>query len=136
MIIMSDYLQRLTDIELLALLVAAESDNQPLVGRVAVACVPIERLRRKRWGNNLCKIILAPYQFSCFNDDDHWQRFTQRIGSHVQLAELAIEHLLNSPASGATHYHCFGLNPLPKWALPKYSVQLGRIGDHVFYMEK
>lgn len=130
-----DYLNRLTDIELLALLVAGEADNQPLAGRVAVAAVAVERHRRKRWGDTLRKVILQPYQFSTFNGV-HWQRFTHRIGAHTQLAELAIEKLLNSSVNGATHYCRYDLNPMPKWTGTMYSVSLGRIEDHAFFVEK
>lgn len=128
-----DYLQRLTDIELLALMIAGEADNQPLEGRVAVACLAVERHRRKRWGDTLRKVILQPYQFSTFNGV-HWQRFTPRISAHVQLAELAIERLLNTPTSGATHYHTASI--LPVWAKSPQMMRHGQIGDHVFYVEK
>lgn len=130
-----DFLQRLTDIELLALLIAGEADNQPLAGRVAVACLVVERLRRGRWGDTLRKVILQPYQFSTFNGA-HWQRFTHRIGAHVQLAELAIERLLNTPTASATHYCRYDLDPMPKWAGAMYSVSLGRIADHAFFVER
>lgn len=130
-----DYFNRLTDIELLALLVAGEADNQPLAGRVAVACVAVERLRRGRWGDTLHKVITQPYQFSTFNDD-HYLRFTHRINAHIQIAELAIERLLNTPTPNATHYCRYDLNPMPKWTGAMYSKSLGRIEDHVFYVEK
>lgn len=123
-----------TDVELLALLIAGEADNQPLMGRVSVACVPVERLRRGRWGDSLRKVMLQPYQFSAFNAN-HWRNFTHRIGAHVTLAELAIERLLNSPAAGATHYCRYDMQPMPKWAEPQYSTYLGRIAAHVFYRE-
>jgi hypothetical protein len=97
--------------------------------------VAVERLRRGRWGDTLRKVLLQRYQFSTFNSS-HWQRFTHRIGAHIQLAELAIEKLLNSPVNGATHYCRYDLNPMPKWTGAMYSVSLGRIEDHVFFREK
>ena len=48
-------LERLTDIELLALMIAAEADDQPIEGKVAVACVPVERLRRGGGGATCAK---------------------------------------------------------------------------------
>lgn len=127
-----DYLNRLTDIELLALMVAGEADNQPLTGRVAVACVAVERLRRGRWGDSLRRVLLQPYQFSTFNGV-HWQGFTHHIGAHVQLAELAIACLLNSSVNGATHYHTTDV--LPSWAKSPVMLRRGQIGDHLFYTE-
>lgn len=128
-----DYLQRLTDIELLALLIAGEADDQPLMGQVAVACVPVERQRRQRWGVNLRSVMLQPYQFSTFNGT-HWKRFTQRMGAHVMLAELAINNLCNSPVNGATHYHTADI--LPVWAKSPQMIRRGQIGQHLFYTEQ
>lgn len=126
-------LERLTDIELLALLIAAEADNQPLDGKVAVACVPVERLRRGRWGRTLRQVILQPYQFSTFNGS-HWKRFGIRIGAHIMLAELAINNLCNSPTNGATHYHTADI--LPVWAKSPAMIRRGQIGAHLFYQEQ
>jgi spore germination cell wall hydrolase CwlJ-like protein len=127
-------LERLTDIELLALLIAAEADNQPIEGKVAVACVPVERLRRGRWGSSLRKVILQPYQFSAFNVNSHYMRFAGRIGAHIMLAEMAINSLCNSPTNGATHYHTADI--LPVWAKSPAMIRRGQIGAHLFYQEQ
>lgn len=126
-------LERLTDIELLALMIAAEADDQPIEGKVAVACVPVDRLRRGRWGNSLRQVILQPYQFSTFNGS-HWKRFGIRIGAHVMLAEMAINSLCNSPVNGATHYHTADI--LPVWAKSPAMIRRGQIGAHLFYQEQ
>lgn len=98
-------LERLTDIELLALMVAAEAGNQPLAGRVAVAMVAMERLRlQPRYGTGLRGVLLKPYQFSTFNGD-HWRPFMPRLEAQITIAELAVGGLLNSPTPTATHYH-------------------------------
>lgn len=125
-------IERLTDIELLALLIAAEADDQPIEGKVAVACVPVERLRRGRWGRTLHQVILQPYQFSTFNGD-HWQSFTPRIGRYIMMAQLATERLLNTATPGATHYHT--TNIAPAWSHSKQMVRIGVIGQHIFYRE-
>lgn len=127
-------LERLTDIELLALMVAAESDNQPLAGRVAVAMVAMERLRlQPRYGSGLRAVLLRPRQFSTFNSD-HWRDFLHRIGAYTPMAELAVAYLLASPCAGATHYH--KKTVFPTWAEPQYSDFLLEIGDHRFYKER
>ena len=135
-------LEQLSDIDLLALMIAAEADNQPLAGQVAVACVPLERLRRGRWGASLRAVLLQPYQFSTFNDvgrpgalDDHWTRFRHRQQMYWMLARLAIDRHVHSPAASATHYCRRDLEPKPRWTLPRYSTRLGQIGDHIFYRE-
>lgn len=127
-------LSQLTDLELLSLLIAGEADDQPLAGRVAVACVPVERLHRGRWGDSLRSVMLARWQFSTFNDD-HWQRFTSRIGAHILLAELAIAGLLKSPATGATHYYAKSIPVPPVWVFSSRMVRLGDVGGHIFFQE-
>lgn len=119
-------LQRLDDVELLALLIAGEADDQPLAGQVAVACTVTARKARRRahYGLTLRTIMLRPGQYSTFNSD-HWRNRTTRIGSHIRTAELAVAELLLSPVAGATHYHHKAMAPYPAWAEPVYSVFLG-----------
>lgn len=136
-------LDRLTDIELLALMIAAEAGGQSLAGKVAVACVAVERVKRQRshYGLTLRTVLLKPYQFSTFNPTatpghEHWRRFTGFIGAHTLMAELAIHRLLLSPVATATHYLRTDVSPPPLWTHPTFSVSLGVIGDHAFYREK
>lgn len=126
----------LTDAQLLALLVAAEADNQPLAGQVAVACTVLERKRRRRphYGLTLRTIMLKPFQYSTFNTD-HWRRHVDRLVVYLPLATLAIAECLRSPVEGATHYHRADLDPWPGWAQPESSTFLGQLGAHRFYRE-
>lgn len=123
-----------SEVDLLALLIAGESDGESLAGQVAVACVPVERLRRGRWGATLQEVMLQPYQFSTFNGE-HWLRFVPRIEVHRTVAKLAIRNLLNSHFPGATHYHvASGL--WPEWSRSYRMLRTGQqLGAHVFYME-
>lgn len=130
-------LDRFSDVELLALMVAGEAGGQPLAGEVAVLRVATQRvvLQRPHYGLTLRTVLRKPFQFSTFNDD-HWRKFTGHIAANLQLAELAIEHLLASPFPQATHYCRFDLAPMPAWTQERFSTRLGQIGDHVFYVEK
>lgn len=130
-------LAELSDVDLLALLIAGESANQPLAGQVAVACTVIERKTRRRayYGLTLRTVMLAPAQYSTFNDPAHWRKFWGYIPQMRPMAELAIAGLLHSPVRGATHYHHKDLSPQPQFAHPKHSTYLGQIADHIFYRE-
>lgn len=127
----------LDDANLLALLIAGESANQELRGQVAVACTVTERLRRRRvyYGLTLRSVMLMPAQYSTFNEPAHWRKFWRYIAQFRPMAELAIDELLRSPVSGATHYHHKDLYPYPQWSRPEHSVYLGQLGDHLFYRE-
>jgi spore germination cell wall hydrolase CwlJ-like protein len=124
-----------SDVELLALLIAGEADGEDLPGKVAVACVPITRLERRRWGDSLRVVILQPYQFSTFNAG-HWMAFVPRMGEYRRLAALAMEKLLNSPVNGATHYHAASMIVRPKWAHSPQMQVMAQVGNHVFYREE
>lgn len=82
---MGEDLAGYSDVELLALLIAGEADGESLAGQVAVACVPVERLRRRRWGATLRDVILQPYQFSTFNNG-HWRGFLSRLDGNRKVA--------------------------------------------------
>lgn len=125
------------DLDLLALLVAGESANQPLAGQVAVVCTVTERLRRRRayYGLTLRNVMLMPWQYSCFNSPAHWRKFLEAMPAFRPLAELAIAELLRSPVAGATHYCHKDLTPKPVWTLLEHSTYLGQIGAHIFYRE-
>ena len=127
-----DNLNAYSDIQLLALLLAGEADNQPLAGQVAVACVVMERLRLGRWGATVRTVMLQPWQFSTFNDT-HWMRFTHRMHAHTHTAALAIGGLLKTPAPGATHYHADYI--APNWATSPQMQRVATVGNHLFYRE-
>lgn len=129
-------LAELDDIELLALLIAGEADNQPLAGQVATALTVPARVERKRWWYGLTPrlVMLRPFQYSTFNGA-HWKQFVHRIPVYKMLAQMTLEGLTTSPTKGATHYCRFDLDPLPRWALPRYSKPYGRVADHIFFRE-
>lgn len=128
--------ERFADLDLLALLIAGESADQPVRGQVAVACTVLERLNRRRahYGLTLRMVMLRPAQYSTFNSD-HWKRFVPHHQRFRPMAELALEGLLRSPVSGATHYHRRDLDPYPQFSKPEHSTYLGEIGVHRFYRE-
>lgn len=61
-------LARLDNGLLLALCVWGESRGEPVEGQIAVACVVRNRVIRT--AHDWKAVILAPWQFSCFNEDD------------------------------------------------------------------
>lgn len=126
-----------TDVELLALLIAGEADDQPLSGKVAAAQTVIERYRRQRshYGRTIREIILKPAQYSTFNDGVYWRTKVGRIPAYMLMAELAIDGSLRSRAEGSTHFCRHDLKPMPDWAEPQYSLYMGRIESHNFYRE-
>jgi spore germination cell wall hydrolase CwlJ-like protein len=95
--------------------------------------VALNRLRAGRWGKDLTSVLLAPKQFSAWNDpvatfgkgpDAKAFRAIQALARRLLRGEVP------DPTGGATHYY----NPMvvePPWAQQLKPV--GTIGRHVFY---
>lgn len=96
----------------------AEARGEPTSGRVAVAYVPVTRVRLKTstpqsGGSSLRRELLRKWAFSCFNAKD--PNFPHLLdpaayggtGPWVQCYNLAADvrsGLVSNPAPGATHY--------------------------------
>lgn len=133
-------LDKLSTIDLMALLIRAEADDQPEAGKVAVAYTLLTRaaMRPWRYGRDVRAVALKPLQYSCFNHPRHWQRFYTPHAPAWTAAQALSLAVLNgevaNPAPGATHYY----NPAlvtPYWAKPEYAKWIAEIGDHVFMQE-
>ena len=135
-----DRLGRLSDVELLACFIWAETSGEKVEGKLAVAHVVLNRVKaRSYYGRTIRDVILKPGYFTCFKRDNLDFALSQKLASGDRefalckaIAELAARgHLKNDPTSGATHFH--RLNSKPPWA-PKLTY-LRQIGNHVFYRE-
>jgi len=142
----SDFYQDSDEI-LLARMLLGECEGCSKIEKIAIAYTAINRMNNlKEWKNKTLKeVILAPYQYSAFNEDKNAKlkdplkynpvEFMESLG----LAGKILAGKYKDPVT-ATHY----LNPnhpdlkgrpLPKWT--KKLEKLGRInnGFHVFYRE-
>jgi len=128
---------------LLALLIWGESRGEPVEGQVAVACVV--RNRVLRLSHDWRAVILAPWQFSCFNADDpnavKVQRaadvlmtgaLTPALAQALWIAEGVIAGAVIDNTGGAKNYLTTALlqSRPPSWAVDRPI--LARIGAHSF----
>ncbi len=140
---------RLGEIEILALTLWGEARNQPIQGLIAVGCVIRNRMRDGRWPSGAKAACLQPKQFSCWNagpDVNHSRVMAQaerlveqlpvldpRLRECLFLAEGILSDQLRDPTNGATHYYApLGMEPpgrVPTWADGKPTQT---IGDHEF----
>uniref|UniRef100_A0A6H1ZL01 Putative cell wall hydrolase n=1 Tax=viral metagenome TaxID=1070528 RepID=A0A6H1ZL01_9ZZZZ len=127
--------------ELFARLLWGEARGEGLEGMVAVANVVMNRFNayKKRYGALLHNIILAEWQFSCFNENDpNYETILNGPGEPISecrvIAKLAIEGLLKDITNGSTHYHTLSI--MPYWAeRPTLMIPRVTIGNHKFYHE-
>lgn len=143
----------LSDEQMLCLTLYGEARGEPYEGKVAVAYVIKNRLKTGRWGNSIKKVVLSPFQFSCYNCDDpnravleeiarNWDSYIQKNRKLQECCKVAKEVLsgaVSDPTGGALYYHgdpkyyarmwqkCGGV---PCWAVGKPYVV---IGNHWFY---
>lgn len=127
--------RRLSPVELLARAIESEAGREPVAGKLAVGEVINNRLRSGRWGDTMQDVILAPGQFSAFNNftgyakgsggNDVWKRAPSE-GS-MMVAQQITSGNYTPQTGGALNYY----NPAvasPKWGDPNWQ----RIGNHVF----
>lgn len=134
-------LDRLTEPQLLARCIWGEARGEPIQGKLAVAHVVLNRVKaQSHFGKTIRDVILKPWQFSCFNQND--PNLAKILGLNANNPDLAycqavadIALLADNPDStgGATHYH--STQAEPSWASSKQMIFLCRIGNHLFYRE-
>jgi spore germination cell wall hydrolase CwlJ-like protein len=140
---------------LLALTVLGEAEGEPYAGKLAVAHVIVNRMRKHVAG--VADTVLAPWQFSCWNPGDHRKAFLLDVIAKeaknvlpgvweecVQAAERAMHEPEADPTAGATHYvvvnlwNCDDTNhKRARWhsfqcIATGITKELARIGRHVF----
>ncbi len=125
-----------------------EARGEPQTGKVAVAWVIRNRVERPAFVGSLLgqpgavsHVCLAPWQFSCWNNNDPNRPLLLNLQSNQCPGEFAIagsvlEGSAPDPTNGADHYHTIN-QPVwaqswpPEWA--PHMVEVARFGGHVFY---
>lgn len=124
---LTDAIKDLDDVGVLTRTLYGEARGESLLGKVAVAMVVTNRLRRPGWwtrnrgdgipDDTVRAACLDPYQFSCWLPEDPNRRKLESFAGDAvceTVAALAIEGLLTDPTKGATHYHAHFA--APPWA--------------------
>jgi len=140
---------------LMALTVLGEAEGEPYAGKLAVAHVIVNRMRK---GNlSVADTVLAPWQFSCWNPGDPRKLFLTNVilkeaknvlpglwEQCVQACEAAMNEPETDPTAGATHYVVIDLwscddekRKRARWhslqcIAEGITKELVRIGRHVF----
>ena len=98
-------------------------------GKYAVAQITLNRLRTKRWGDTLCKVIYSKAQFS-------WtlkKKLSKPSGKAWEDSQWVARRVLRGDQvpslNGALFYHADYVKP--KWLDPFAKIQ--QVGAHIFY---
>jgi len=130
-------LSKLDDIQLLTALVLGEAEAEPLLGKIAVACVVRNRVNDKRWADTWREVMLQPYQFSCFLPEYFRPEIIQQDRQDPVWRECSFSafgvynRYIRSEAKGANHYFSSIMKEEPYWAKGRDPVL--EIGKHKFY---
>jgi len=138
---------------LLARMIYGEARGCAYEEQVAVGYTAINRLRDGHYGKSIHDVILAPYQYSCFNQNDPNLRKLLAPGKKGiikreawnRAVKNAWEVLSQEPedyGKGATHYVLRGWEEKTYWTKSPKMQRIGAIptthgiSKHVFYKEK
>jgi spore germination cell wall hydrolase CwlJ-like protein len=121
-----------TDLFCLAKNIFHEAGNQPIVGKLAVAQVTINRTKDPKFAGRICDVVLARNQFSWANN--HHKRWTHPYGEQweesVKIAQEVLEEGTRVKGmENALYYHADYVNP--HW---HHVRRLAQIGAHIFYV--
>ena len=111
-----------------------EAGIEDYAGKIAVAQVTYNRLKTKRWGNTICKVVYSPHQFS-WTKQKNRQKPKGKLWKESKRAAAAFVdglRLLNLHQS--LYYHASWMKKKPRWA--KHKVKVHEIGQHIFYKPK
>jgi spore germination cell wall hydrolase CwlJ-like protein len=116
----------------LALNVYWEARNQALSGQLAVAQVTMNRVRDRRYPNDICDVVYDHRQFSWYWDGlSDSPKDTRAWENALLVASAAIHGSGHVELNGVTHYHAVYSQPYWKDSMTLVTT----IGDHLFYIE-
>lgn len=132
-------------VECLALNIYQEARSESVAGQYAVADVVLNRVRSSNYPNTICGVVKQARlwdgypvrnkcQFSWYCDGK--SDTPTEVDSWQKAVEVSINIVYNDRyrgiTEGATHYHTDYVDPF--WN--KHMRLVGRIGDHIFYVEE
>ena len=111
-----------------------EARSESLAGKYAVADVVLNRVASSKYPSTICSVITERHQFSWYWDGKSDLPRVESIAwiDSVNVARsILLEEKFLGITEGATHYHANYV--YPSWAGKLRKV--GRIGNHIFYLE-
>lgn len=138
----------LNDIETLARTLYGEARGESRQGKIAVACVILNRVKLKKmcgWreigGRKIATVAATctrPYQFSCWNRNDPNRKIIIQVTTKnkiyaecLEIAQAVCDEIIEDITNGATHYYNPKACQQPTWAKGKSPCIA--IGQHLFF---
>lgn len=133
----------------LAVMIFGEARGEPELGQVAVAFTSVNRAKK----GTLCQVILAPKQYSVFNNDPHLKSAATTLHilpirknpidqknweQALHIAKKVIAKKVPDPTNGGTHYLSEKVMIQKGYTFPKWSSEFkltATIANHKFYKQ-
>lgn len=118
----------------LALNIYYEARSEPLIGKIAVGIVTMNRVYDDRYPKTVKGVVTDHMQFSWYNDKTvrpptEQKSWEQCLYAARLLLTKQVDDDIIKLMEGATHYHTIHVNPV--WA--KTKTKIVQIGEHIFY---
>lgn len=119
------------DVECLARNIYWEAGVEPMVGKIAVGTITLNRVRTKYWGKHICDVVYSKEQFSWTRERRRaWVNLKGRAWADSKAAaEAVLSGLKVKQLDKALYYHADYVSP--KWRDDRHKVL--KVGRHIFY---
>jgi len=111
-----------------------EAGIEDYAGKIAVAQVTLNRLKTKRWGNTICKVVYSPHQFSWTKQKNKEAPKGKLWAESKRAAAAFVDGLRLLNLHQSLYYHASWMKKKPRWA--NHKIQVHKIGQHIFYKPK
>ena len=123
-----------SDLYWMAMNIYYEAGNQPLIGKIAVGVVTLNRLSDKRFPKNIRDVVTQPSQFSWYStksatppaNSEMWKE-SYRVANLLLTKTVGADII--SILEGATHFHANNIRP--NWV--STVTKVATIEGHTFY---
>ena len=108
-----------------------EARSEPLLGKISVGYVTLNRSIDKKFPDTICEVVAQPSQFSWYNDRTkvHYIKEPKQWKNAVRLSRAIIAGSIEDPTEGALYYHREDVYPV--WS--NHVAYATQIGVHKFY---
>lgn len=142
-------IEKMTEPQIVTLVLFGEARSEPIEGIVAVGCVLRNRAHADgRYGKTYAEVATKRLQFSCLSPlggKSNYKRVIKaaqllaggqpvtdvKVRECAWVAHGVIGDYARDVTNGSTHYHVATMTPRPAWA--QDHVPTKQIGSHVFY---
>ena len=124
-----------SDLYWMAMNIYYEAGGEPLIGKIAVGAVTLNRLKDSRFPKNIRDVVTEPFQFSWYNTKiantppSNNKRWKESYEVAKMLLTKTVGNDIIKLLEGATHFHAIDIKP--SWAARK--TKIATIEGHIFY---